>query len=166
MAAGRHNLSRRAVLGAGVGACAFAGDGGSPVLPASAAELDSSRRRWERAVEALRRAEARVAAFEAEEALLPAVRRNLASQALEEWFERLDSLRLAAVRRLLALPAADLPALALKLEIAVAEQAWENIGSEDCLALIAADARRLAGATKFCDSAAMPKLAAKDGLAG
>jgi hypothetical protein len=63
----------------------------------------------------LRRAEARVAAFEAEEALLPAERRALAGEALEERFERLDKLRLAAVRRLLRLPAADLPALALKL---------------------------------------------------
>jgi hypothetical protein len=91
----------------------------------------------------LRRAEARVAAFEAEEALLPAERRVSAADALEERFGRLDSLRLAAVRRLLRLPAADLPALALKLDIAVAEQAWENSGSEGCLAVIAADARRM-----------------------
>jgi hypothetical protein len=84
-----------------------------------------------------------VAAFEAEEAGLPAERRALACEALEERFERLDTLRLAAVRRLLRLLAADLPALALKLELAVAEPAWEDSGSEDCLALIAADARRM-----------------------
>jgi hypothetical protein len=84
-----------------------------------------------------------VAAFEAEEALLPAERRALAGEALEERFGRLDSLRLVAVRRLLRLPAADLPALALKLDIAVAEQAWENSGAEGCLAVIAADARRI-----------------------
>jgi hypothetical protein len=84
-----------------------------------------------------------VAAFEAEERLLPAERRALACEALEERFERLDKLRLAAVRRLLRLPAADLPALVVKLEIAVAEQAWEDSGSEGCLAIIAADARRI-----------------------
>ncbi len=146
MAAGRHNLSRRALLGAGVGACAFAGGGraaAAPFAPASGSAQGSSRRSWERAVDALRRAEARVAAFEAEEALLPAERRALAGEALEERFGRLDSLRLAAVRRLLGLPAADLPALALKLDVAVAEQAWEMSGAEDCLAVIAADARRI-----------------------
>ncbi|HYW14725.1 MAG TPA: hypothetical protein VE891_01035 [Allosphingosinicella sp.] len=84
-----------------------------------------------------------MAAFEAEERLLSAERRELAADALEERFGRLDKLRLAAVRRLLRLPAADLPALVLKLDLAVAEQAWEDCGSEDCLALIAADARRI-----------------------
>jgi hypothetical protein len=84
-----------------------------------------------------------VAAFEAEERLVPAERRELAADALEERFERLDKLRLAAVRRLLRLPATDLPALVLKLDLAVAEQAWEDSGSEDCLVLIAADARRI-----------------------
>lgn len=146
MAAGRHNLTRRALLGQGVGACAFAGDGAVPAVPhssASGSARDPSRRSWERAVAALRRAEARVAAFDAEEALLPAERRALAREALEERFGRLDSLRLAAVRRLLRLPAADLPALALKLDLAVAEQAWEMSGSEGCLAVIAADARRI-----------------------
>lgn len=147
MAAGRHNLSRRALLGAGVGACAVAGGGrGASVslVPASGPGRSSAGRGWERAVAALRRAEARVAAFEAEEALLPAERRALACDALEERFERLDKLRLEAVRRLLRLPAGDLPALALKLEIAVAEQAWENSGSEDCLERLRDDAKRLA----------------------
>jgi hypothetical protein len=146
MAAGRHNLSRRALLGVGVGACAVAGGGrGAAVPPAlgSGAARGASGRKWEQAVAALRRAEARVAAFEAEEALLPAERRALADEALEARFERLDKLRLAAVRRVLRLPARDLPALALKLDLAVAEQAWEDCGSDDCLALIAADARRI-----------------------
>ena len=147
MAAGRHNLSRRALLGAGVGAYAFAGEGRAPVVPfaaASGSARSSPDRSWERAVAAWRRAEARVAAFEAEEALLPAERRALAGEALEERFGRLDRLRLAAVRRLLRLPAGDLPALALKLEIAVAEQAWEDSGSEDCLERLRDDAKRLA----------------------
>src|SRR5688572_19256176 len=146
MAAGRHNLTRRALLGAGVGACGFAGGGRVAVVPlasASGPARSLARGKWEQAIAALRRAEARVAAFEAEEALLPAERRALACEALEERFGRLDKLRLAAVRRLLRLPAPDLPALALKFAVAVAEQAWEDSGSEDCLALIAADARRI-----------------------
>lgn len=83
--------------------------------------------------------------------LLPAERRDLAVDALEERFERLDSLRLAAVRRLLRLPAADLPALALKLDLAVAERAWEMSGAEDCLTVIAADARRISEKANLWD---------------
>jgi hypothetical protein len=84
-----------------------------------------------------------VAAFEAGEAVLSPERRALACEALEERFEQLDTLRLAAVRRLLRFPARDLTALVLKLDLAVAEQAWEDCGSEDCLTLIAADVRRI-----------------------
>jgi hypothetical protein len=85
-----------------------------------------------------------VAAFKAEEALLPAARRAFPCEDLEEGFGRLDSLRFAALRRLLRLPAPDLAALSLKLDLAVADQAWELTGAEDCLAGLAADARRLA----------------------
>lgn len=152
MAPKRHNLSRRALLGAGVVACAFAGALRSPAVPlspASEAAGSCARRHWERAVAALRRAEARVKAFEAEERLMSAERRKTAFEALEERFERLDKLRLAAVRRLLRLPARDLPALVAKLDLAVAEQAWEDNGSEGCLALIAADARRISGSANL-----------------
>jgi hypothetical protein len=83
---------------------------------------------------------------------LPPERKALAADALDERFERLDRLRLAAVRRLLRLPAADLPALVLKLDLAVADQAWEDSDSENCLTLIAADARQISG------SAALPEL--------
>jgi hypothetical protein len=85
-----------------------------------------------------------VASFKAAEALLPAARRAFpACEALEEEFGRLDSLRLAALRRLFRLPAPDLPALALKLRLAVADQAWELTGCESCLAAMAEDAHRL-----------------------
>ncbi|HEY0412989.1 MAG TPA: hypothetical protein VGD66_07600 [Allosphingosinicella sp.] len=103
------------------------------------------RRRWALTLAAYRRAEARVAAFKAEEALLPAARRAYpACKDLEERFGDLDSLRLAALRRLLRLPAPDVAALALKLELAVADFVWELTGCEACLAAVAADARRLA----------------------
>jgi hypothetical protein len=90
----------------------------------------------------------RVAAFKAAEALLPAERPAYpACQALEDEFGRLDSFRLAALRRLFRLDAPDLPALALKLELAVADQAWELDGCESCLAAMAGDARRLAASS-------------------
>jgi hypothetical protein len=85
-----------------------------------------------------------VASFKAAEALLPAERRAYpACRPLEEEFGRLDSLRLAALSRLFRLPAPDLPALALKLRLAVADQAWERTGCESCLAAMADDAHRL-----------------------
>jgi NAD(P)-dependent dehydrogenase (short-subunit alcohol dehydrogenase family) len=105
-------------------------------------------RRWANAVAAYRRAELRVAAHRAGEALLPAERRAFPCEDLEAAYGRVDSLRLAALRRLLRTPAPDLPALALKLELAVADSAWETSGCEDCLALAAADARRLSEAAQ------------------
>ena len=100
--------------------------------------------RWTRTLSAYRRAEARVASFKEAEALLPAARRGFpACEALEEEFGRLDSLRLAAMRRLFRLPAPDGAALALKLRLAVADLAWELTGCESCLVAMAEDARRL-----------------------
>jgi hypothetical protein len=113
--------------------------------PAKGADAHTrTRARWTRTLAAYRRAEARVASFKAAEALLPVARRGFpASNALEEEFGRLDSLRLAALRRLFRLPAPNVAALALKLRLAVANQAWELSGCERCLAAMAEDARRL-----------------------
>ncbi|MEO7178687.1 MAG: hypothetical protein ABIW83_07575 [Allosphingosinicella sp.] len=86
-----------------------------------------------------------MAAFKAEEALLPAERRAWpACKPLEARFGDLDDRRFAALRRLLRLPAPDLATLSLKLDLAVADRAWELAGAGDCLAVVAADARRLA----------------------
>jgi hypothetical protein len=147
MAARRHNLTRRALLGAGVvlpvlpgAACAAAAIGAD-----QAQEVAAAAARWARTLSAYRRAEARVAAFKAEEALLPPERREWpAVRVLEERFGDLDSRRLAALRRLFRIPAPDLAALSLKLDLVVADQAWELTGCETCLEAIAADARRLA----------------------
>ena len=84
-----------------------------------------------------------MAAFKAAEALLPPEQREWpAVKPLEDRFGDVDSLRLAALRRLFRLDAPDLPALALKLELAVADQAWELTGCESCLAAMAEDAHR------------------------
>ena len=164
MAARRHNLTRRALLGAGAvlpvlpgraraaaeGIAARASAPGASTDAAAAGGLDAAGEgaaaaaRWARTLRAYRRAEARVAAFKAEEALLPPERREWpAVRVLEERFGDLDSLRLAALRRLFLIPAPDLAALALKLDLAAADQAWELTGCETCLEAAAADARRL-----------------------
>jgi hypothetical protein len=88
-----------------------------------------------------------MAAFKARERLLPPERRAFpACRDLEERFGDLNELRHAALRRLLRIPSPDIAALALKLELVVADQAWELVDTETCLEAIAADARRLAGA--------------------
>jgi hypothetical protein len=88
-----------------------------------------------------------VAAFKAEEALLPPERREWpAVQPLEQRFGDLDSRRLSVLRRLFQVPAPDLAALSLKLDLALADQAWELEGCESCLEAMADDARRLARA--------------------
>jgi hypothetical protein len=133
------------VLGAGVGVCAAAAHS-----PAAAAGAKPSRARWTHTLAAYRRAEARVAAFKAEEALLPPERREWpAVKPLEERFGDLDSLRLAALRRLFRFPAPDLAALSLKLDLALADQAWELEGCESCLEVMANDARRLAAGARW-----------------
>jgi hypothetical protein len=88
-----------------------------------------------------------VAAFKDEERALPLARRVFPACAdLEERFGDLDSRRLNLLRRLLRTPAPDLAALALKLDLAVADLAWELTGCETCLEAAAVDARRLAAA--------------------
>jgi hypothetical protein len=129
MAGSRHNRSRRALLGAGEAGCARA-----------------ERRRWARGLAAYRRAEARVAAFRAAEAGLPAAERAYpACERLEAEYGRLESLRVAALRRLLLLPAPEGRALARKIALIVDDQAWELAGADAFLARLKADAGRLLG---------------------
>jgi hypothetical protein len=49
-----------------------------------------------------------------------------------------------ALRRLLRTPVPDLPALALKIELAIDQAAWESTGGETSMAALKRDARRLA----------------------
>jgi hypothetical protein len=105
---------------------------------------DALHRRWQRALAAYRRAEARLEALRRHiDALPPEQRAFPACEPLEDRYDDLESARLARLRRLLAAPAPDLPALALKLELASDAQAWELTGCETCLEIMAGDARRL-----------------------
>jgi hypothetical protein len=102
---------------------------------------------WDRALARFRQAEAALAVCGAEQAALPAALRAWPhSQALDDRFGRLDDVRLAALRRLLRTPAPDLRAVALKIDLTIADQAWELTGGEACLARLRADAGTLASA--------------------
>jgi hypothetical protein len=147
MAAGRHNLTRRALLGAVVGVSALPGAvAGAPVLPGAAgARAADARRAWARAFAAFRRAEARLEARRAYEASLPAPLRAFPlSEQLDEVFNDLACDRLAALRRLLRVPAPDLGTLSLKIDLIVDEDVATLTGAESCLAALKSDARRLA----------------------
>ena len=162
MTAARHNPTRRALLGAAFGAPVLLAGGG--------AARPGRRRRWDRALAGLRLAEAAVAAYRARDYLpaheihaairgrwpIPydfaadpkawaAVSASLAGfQPFEDRLNALGSARDAALKRLLRAPAPDLPALALKIELAVDEEVATLAGGEPCLAALKADGWRLA----------------------
>jgi hypothetical protein len=134
--ASRHNLTRRALLGAGAVLPAFAAGKGPRRAPLPCA--------WSRALHAFRRAEARLAAFTAAFEALPAEQRAYpACGALEDRFDTLESARLHALTRLLAAPAPALPALSLKIDLIVDDLAWELTAAPQILAALKTDARRL-----------------------
>jgi len=127
-----HNCTRRAVLGAAFAVPALAAGGGAAEAAARAA-------RWRRAFAAFRLAEAEMAAFE---------QRCDAAGTKNIWQldERLDDhlgTLISALERLLRTPAPDVPALALKIELAVDHDAGSLTGGDRCLAALKADARRL-----------------------
>ena len=147
MADGQLKLSRRALLGVACAGSALSGAipsvrfeppdaffGGAQdklrreAMPSGAEALQAA---WRRALDRLRRAEAAVAALERspdEEAFGDAV----------VAFNR-------TLERLLLAPAPDLSALALKLRLARRHLAWELAKGEEAMAVVEADAFRLAG---------------------
>jgi hypothetical protein len=66
-----------------------------------------------------------------------------AQWALDEAFSTLAGRHDRAVARLILAPAPDLPAFALKLALAVDQQAWELPEGEEALAALKSDAARL-----------------------
>jgi hypothetical protein len=165
MPAARHNLTRRAVLGAAFAAPA--------VLVSAAAPDPAMTRRWNRALAALRRAKAAEKAFRdgpmaAADRVWHAVRArwprdydfeadpdaraavHAAFAACAPWEERLndfEAAHFAAIKRLLRTPAPDLPALARKIELAVDYEIAELTGGAQCMAALKADAWTLARAS-------------------
>lgn len=85
--------------------------------------------KWDPALEPLRRAEAALAAA--------------AHEPDEEVYGDILCAFNRAPKRLLRAPAPDLPALALKLELAARESAWELTGAETCIVALAREARAL-----------------------
>ena len=175
MADAQHKLSRRAVLGAALAAPVLSfGEGpvlsavGGPVpsfapprhsgldpestfFPSSAAEHenrgmpdqvrhDEERRidaAWTRALTRYRRAEHALAAA--------------AHTEDESLYDRLGTRHDRALTHLLNTPAPHLEALADKLDLTLAHQAWELTGTETALFTLPADARRLAAVClTFC----------------
>src|SRR5215213_9284484 len=65
----------------------------------------------------------------------------------EDAYDALLDTHTEALCTLLALPAPDLAGLAAKLDIIVAQLAWELTGAEDCLERLRRDAHRLAAPT-------------------
>ena len=113
-------------------------DGGHP-SPAPPPQGEGS---WDAALGALRRAEEEIAAFKRVE---PRGASFEAQWEMDEAFSDLACAQNRAVERLLLVPAPDVAALAVKLALAVEEMAWELPEGEAGMAMLAADAARLAG---------------------
>ena len=140
-------LSRRDVLGAAVAVPAVGLERGQALsLPLLAQRAPPSPEtgeglRWARALERLADAEAAMRAagelkgrsFEEQEGLDEAFSDRVVA------FNR-------AVEHMLLVPAPDLRALAVKVALAVDEQAWELPRGDACMARLKRDSRRLCGA--------------------
>jgi hypothetical protein len=146
MAAGQHNPSRRALLGAAVAlpvitAADGAGVAVGPLHHASHGSPPRSGEDWSKAIAAFRSAEAEVRAFE---------RATAGSSAEEEevWLPvyeaRLEAFG-AAVRGVMLAGAPDFPAFAAKLELFFEHELEPNSVDEEVLAAIRGDARGLTG---------------------
>lgn len=140
MVAQRHNPSRRALLGAAL-AIPFVGREAPP--PASGRSPSPAKAKEDRAWRA-----AAAAAQRAEAAFREIERRSAGAShaeqlALEEPFgERLDGLY-AAIRRVMAVPAPDVAALALKISLVVDHEVFELHGGAARMEALKRDALRL-----------------------
>ncbi|HET9637932.1 MAG TPA: hypothetical protein VFP12_01870 [Allosphingosinicella sp.] len=145
MVDGQHKLSRRALLGAVcVGPVLSRHSGLDPesmdtgrVEPDTAVFMDSGFRRndgWDHAL----------ARFQEAQAVLDDAR----GEPDQDAYDALLDGHSDALCALLALPAPDLAGLAAKLDVIVAQLAWEQSGAEDCLEGVRQDARRLAASAR------------------
>ena len=147
MAAREHRVSRRALLGAAVATTLLArhpalacpqetqGRRAGPDQAGRAARWTlkqaQGRERWNDAVARFRRAEA--------------VLKAAAHEPDEDRYGDLVVAFYRALRKLLRIPAPDLPALALKIDLTIDHEVGELTGGERCMAALKPDARRLAG---------------------
>ncbi|HMG48684.1 MAG TPA: hypothetical protein VK614_14645 [Allosphingosinicella sp.] len=137
MAAREHRVSRRVLLGA---ACAVLSLAEGPAHPEPGRRIPSSahtgHERWNRALTRFRRAQSIIDAA--------------VHEPDQDRYDTLLDTFTAALRRLLRTPAPDLPALALKIELAIDQAAWESTGGEASMAALKRDARRLAARERIC----------------
>ena len=144
MAAGQHNPSRRALLGAAVGFPLLPGvaEAQGPLHHASHGPPPRTGEEWVRALATYRTAEAGVRGFE----------RATAGSSFEEaarlegHYGDLGDAMYSALRRLLRAPAPGVGALAVKIGLVVEHEVGTLEGGEACFAALQADALRLGSA--------------------
>ena len=138
MAVAELNVSRRALLGAAfaVPLSRHPGLDPGPTFPSPSPPRrwtpDQVRgdENWTRNLDLLRRAEAKLKA--------------LAHEPDEDLFDNANAVFNHALKKLVRTPAPDLPALALKIDLAVDHEVAELTGGEACLAALKRDAHRIA----------------------
>ena len=145
MAAGQHNPSRRALLGAALGIPILGAAGAEEAPPPRFARSPSPANAgedWSEALRAFRSAEAEVRGFERATA-------GSSAEAEEVWLPAYEARLEAfggAVRALMLAAAPDFAAFARKLELFFDHELEPNSVDGEVLAAIRGDALRLAGA--------------------
>jgi len=122
-------VSRRALLGAAWPLALAAPLRRQGPSPSSLDEQSPAVTKWDRALAGFRRAEARLVAAEG---------------AADHLFDARNDAFHAALRRLMRTPAPGLPALAVKIDLAIDHEIWEFTCGESCLAALSRDARHFA----------------------
>jgi len=133
MAAREHRVSRRVLLGAACALPLFPGEGRGPGQKAKGSWIPDQVRddgKWNRALARFRRAQAVIDAA--------------VHESDQDRYDALLDTFTATLGRLLRTPAPDLPALSVKIELAIDQAAWESTGGETSMAALKRDARRFA----------------------
>ena len=144
MAGDQLNRSRRALLGAAVGLPLVARAGAGE----AAGALHHEAAEWEAALAAFAAAEAELMRYEGWCSGRPFEEQ----ERLEGGYDLRSDAMYAALRRLMAAPAPDARALAVKLDLAAAHELATLDGGEACLKAIRRDAWRMAGVGDPCSN--------------
>jgi hypothetical protein len=144
MAAGDHNPSRRALLGAAVGIPLFAGVSAEEAPPPHCVRSPSPAKAgedWGAAIAAFRVAEAELRGLERATAGQSAE----AEEALQEVYDACGDSFAGAVRGVMLAGAPDLAAFAAKLDLFFEHELEPHSVDEEVIGAIRSDAQRLAG---------------------
>ena len=145
MSAARHNLTRRALLDAALAMPVVEGVACSVPLSENISVSDAD---WQRALASYRGAAAELLSFEHETAGAPWEEQ----EQIENRHGALSEASYRALRLLLQIPAPNVNAVSLKLDLTLEHEVVTLSRGEACLTALQCDARRLAAREKYAST--------------